>query len=379
MTYNPQLENLQEFYREQVRAQSVSFMMTKQTKLNRHKKLIGDFLDKYKLYPLSVLDYGCSDGYLLDYLYGRTMAAARGCSLDNFHGIEPNKGHASWGRMISGLNVTTDTTIPNKQFDLVVLYHVLEHIQQPDKLLAKLHSVLKPGGLLYLALPTIDRLDYPELHDQMHDSLLKDEHINIFTNAGLESFLRLNGFEPAFTDHSLYGYCIIARKVEKKPMEIVNLYEENKQRLVHIREAYKYKTLATQPGRPKQEAFSIAMRGVEEYSDFPMLIVIAAGMLDVTDEQDMLEQWVAKKPHLRELKLHLARTYLKDQVFDKSEALLLQLRETNGDDEAILQALTEVYYHTQEYGKMIETYKVMMKNPYNLGTYEKLGAILTNL
>jgi len=46
-----------------------------------------------------------------------------------------------------------DAALPSKSFDTVTLWHVLEHVSSPSRLLRFCHDVLVPGGLLVVAVP----------------------------------------------------------------------------------------------------------------------------------------------------------------------------------------------------------------------------------
>jgi len=46
-----------------------------------------------------------------------------------------------------------ETTHADNSFDLIFLLEVLEHLDYPDKALAELHRILKPGGYLIIGVP----------------------------------------------------------------------------------------------------------------------------------------------------------------------------------------------------------------------------------
>ncbi len=48
---------------------------------------------------------------------------------------------------------TIDDISWGKTFDVVTLFHVLEHVPDPDDTLKRCHSLLSPGGVLILAVP----------------------------------------------------------------------------------------------------------------------------------------------------------------------------------------------------------------------------------
>src|SRR3989338_8827278 len=46
---------------------------------------------------------------------------------------------------------------PDNSADVIELTHVLEHLEKPFKVMAELHRILKPTGLLYIAVPHFSR------------------------------------------------------------------------------------------------------------------------------------------------------------------------------------------------------------------------------
>jgi SAM-dependent methyltransferase len=43
-----------------------------------------------------------------------------------------------------------------QSFDAVTLWHVFEHLRQPRETLARIHSLLKPGGVLLMSMPNVE-------------------------------------------------------------------------------------------------------------------------------------------------------------------------------------------------------------------------------
>lgn len=59
-------------------------------------------------------------------------------------------------------------TIPNAEFDLVILNHVLEHIYNPEPLLDAACRKLKPGGYIWIAFPSVRSLSLPASEGTLH-------------------------------------------------------------------------------------------------------------------------------------------------------------------------------------------------------------------
>ncbi|HKP53408.1 MAG TPA: class I SAM-dependent methyltransferase [Chloroflexia bacterium] len=98
--------------------------------------------------PGKALDIGCGRGLLLHKLRMRGW---------DVRGTELSEEAAKYARNVLGLPVTTeslqDAGFPDEEFDLVILWHVLEHMHSPRDVLREVSRILKPGGRLLLATP----------------------------------------------------------------------------------------------------------------------------------------------------------------------------------------------------------------------------------
>lgn len=76
------------------------------------------------------------------------------------NGIEPNRGYADHSIQQYGLTVRVgfvqDTTFDPASFDIVTIWHVLEHTEDPGFILARLRSWLKPDGVLVVEVPNVE-------------------------------------------------------------------------------------------------------------------------------------------------------------------------------------------------------------------------------
>jgi 2-polyprenyl-3-methyl-5-hydroxy-6-metoxy-1,4-benzoquinol methylase len=97
-------------------------------------------------------------GKLLDVGTGRgeVVAAAQtaGWAVE---GVEPSATFADHTEQRTGAKIwreaIEESDIPDEEFDVVILAAVLEHLYDPDAVVAKIARVLRPGGLLYLDVP----------------------------------------------------------------------------------------------------------------------------------------------------------------------------------------------------------------------------------
>lgn len=111
---------------------------------------------KYKrLHPLlpkqaQLLDYGCGVGIFAKYLKDQGHVV---------FGVEPNA-KARQLAADKGLQVFPSLDALQVQpFDAILLWHVLEHLPEPEKTLREFHQRLAPEGHLVLALPNLCSAD----------------------------------------------------------------------------------------------------------------------------------------------------------------------------------------------------------------------------
>lgn len=116
-----------------------------------------------------LLDVGTGDGRFL-----------QNCRLLGYDvsGTEVSEAGASYARR-RGFDVRmgqiTEMEFPPETFDAVTIWHVLEHVPNPGAVLRKVHSLLKPKGLLVVAVPNEE---------------------NYFVRRALRLPINLNPFDP---------------------------------------------------------------------------------------------------------------------------------------------------------------------------------------
>ena len=101
-----------------------------------------------------VLDVGCGDGALLAAMRRRGWEA---------WGVETSRAGAERARQRPGLNIRdeslTDCGLPEGYFDVVTLWHSLEHIDDPVAYMCEVRRILSPAGLVFIAVPNVESLE----------------------------------------------------------------------------------------------------------------------------------------------------------------------------------------------------------------------------
>jgi 2-polyprenyl-3-methyl-5-hydroxy-6-metoxy-1,4-benzoquinol methylase len=135
-----------------------------------------------------LLDVGCAVGYFLEAARQDGWEAA---------GVEISS-YASEVAQKSGLDVFTgrleDAGYPDRHFDAVTLWHVLEHMRDPAACLRETHRILKDSGVLAVELPNIEskRSKKKGVH---WDQLKPREHLYYFAPGTLRRSVEKAGFQ----------------------------------------------------------------------------------------------------------------------------------------------------------------------------------------
>lgn len=111
-------------------------------------------------------------------------------------GVEPSEWAASMAQQ-HGLQVIHGTQdapdLVDKQFDLVTMWDVIEHVADPSGEIGKAYQLIKPGGWLVIHTMDIDSLIAKLMKARW--PWLMDMHIHYFSQKTLRAMLEKNGFE----------------------------------------------------------------------------------------------------------------------------------------------------------------------------------------
>lgn len=98
-----------------------------------------------------VLDYGCGTGEFVRYLNSQNLNAI---------GFEPNPVAFKIASEKDENNFYSNSEfLDNQKFDVITLWHVLEHIPNLFEELARLKNALNPNGNLFIAVPNYESFD----------------------------------------------------------------------------------------------------------------------------------------------------------------------------------------------------------------------------
>ncbi|HEY3799052.1 MAG TPA: class I SAM-dependent methyltransferase [Caulobacteraceae bacterium] len=200
----PSAEDLKAFYaREYFQASHGTYAPDYSADELKHRRLISAQLlaaiaaGRGDAGPGRLLEVGCGEGWMLE------AASAAGWDVrgldfseDGLRRFHPELlPRATFGDAFENLDRLIDA---GDAFDAVVMEHVLEHVRDPEALLARLPRVLRTGGVAAITVP--NDFSPTQLAAQAADAIDRDfwvvppQHLNYFDAPSLTRFLARMGF-----------------------------------------------------------------------------------------------------------------------------------------------------------------------------------------
>lgn len=146
------------------------------------------FLKDENFYGKKLLDVGCGSGFFLSHAHKKGY---------DISGIDFDEDDIRIARERYGIksvylksveDIYKDPSI--EKFDVVTLFEVLEHLDDPARFMRQVRHILKKGGYIALSVPNRDRkLDF------LGEGDYPPNHLTKWNKDCLSSFLENNGFE----------------------------------------------------------------------------------------------------------------------------------------------------------------------------------------
>jgi len=139
-----------------------------------------------------ILDVGCGDGFHLKLLkqYGNENWTLEGVDFDS-RAVEI----ASRGGLTIHHGSIEELNLESEQYDLVYTIQTIEHVAQPDELLAAIYRILKPGGRLVIVTDNTDSIDFTYFKHSYWGGYHFPRHWNLFNRKSLTRLAHKTGFE----------------------------------------------------------------------------------------------------------------------------------------------------------------------------------------
>lgn len=139
----------------------------------------------------ALLDVGCGTGEFLHEMRSHGWQVT---------GVETESKAAAFARKKYGLDVASGDLeaceFKSQQFDIVTFWHVLEHLFEPVQTLRKVNNILKPDGVVLIAVPNIAGVD-ARFYKENWVALDAPRHLTHFTPESLSRLATLANFSVA--------------------------------------------------------------------------------------------------------------------------------------------------------------------------------------
>lgn len=139
------------------------------------------------LKPGKILDIGAGLGFFLSAIENNWDKHALelseyGCNFikENYSDIKVHQG------------ILEDGIYPEKSFDVIMFYHVIEHLENPKEVLKSIRKLIKPGGTLIVGTPNIGSFGAKWFKENYR--LLGPAHICLFSKDSLINLMKEEGF-----------------------------------------------------------------------------------------------------------------------------------------------------------------------------------------
>ncbi|MFA7677228.1 MAG: methyltransferase domain-containing protein [Candidatus Omnitrophota bacterium] len=201
---------------------------------------------------LSILDVGGGHGF-----FGVAAAKDKLPSLKEYCVIEKDKSlrdslTITWRKEFQGIDFSVRDSLSNAggKYDLIVFSHILEHLNEPGRILKEAASKLNEKGLIFADVPNQDYLFKENVFP----------HLLFFDKISLEGLFKINGFD--LIDIESFGF-----DRSRKP--------SIKKSFVNKAEGFLYKMRYFLPEELLSVAFSRILKVSKKNTDGAWLRVIA--------------------------------------------------------------------------------------------------------
>ncbi len=141
-------------------------------------------ISKYKSKG-NVLDYGCGTGEFLMQLQSNRWVIS---------GVEPSvEAREKASNLLQIPIYASLENIDNSKFDIITLWHVLEHVHDLEKILTSLHSILNDDGTIFIAVPNHESHDANE-YESYWAGYDVPRHLWHFSKNTMKKLLDISGF-----------------------------------------------------------------------------------------------------------------------------------------------------------------------------------------
>jgi len=308
-----------------------------------------------------LLEVGCGDGDLL------VSAEAEDWSVTGVEysaaACEKARRRIKNGAVLCGELQAMD--LPAEQFDLCVISDVIEHVRSPLDFLKEIHRVLKPGGALFIATPSMDSWSAWLMRQKWME--FKAEHLTYFDRDTLQTALFKSGFHGVIVKPGwkILNFDYVKMHFERFPVSLVTPVLKFISRILPKKMQLRYRRVAASgimvfsrkaELRP-QPMLSVILPAYNEAKTFDVLMeaLLRKQMPDIQMEIIVVES--NSTDGTRELALKYkghpqVKLILEEQPRGKGHAVRTGLKAASGDFVLIQDA--DLEYDLEDYDALLE-------------------------
>ena len=164
-----------------------------------------------------LLEIGCGDG---DCLVTAQAAGWRVTGVEySATACEKARQRLKHGELFCG--ELQSVRLEAEQFDLCVISDVIEHVRSPMDFLREIHRLLKPGGALFIATPSIDSWSARLMRQKWME--FKAEHLTYFDRQTLQTALFKSNFRDVIVEPGwkMLNFDYVKMHFERFPVPVV--------------------------------------------------------------------------------------------------------------------------------------------------------------
>jgi 2-polyprenyl-3-methyl-5-hydroxy-6-metoxy-1,4-benzoquinol methylase len=156
---------------------------------NHSLKQKFNLINKYKTSSgKKILDIGCATGDFLNVFKKNNWLT---------YGIEPNEKVRNHAVALYNLNIKDEkelSKLEDNSFDVITMWHVLEHVHQLDKRITEVKKLLKKDGILIIAVPNYKSLD-ADIYKEFWAGYDIPRHLYHFSQSSIKNLFEKYNFK----------------------------------------------------------------------------------------------------------------------------------------------------------------------------------------
>lgn len=344
-----------EFYRKDYRGKGITHtnIVTTTNKLQYIMTFLEEFLKDKK--GLLVADIGAATGYFLNAM--KRIG----------HKVTGSEYTISMRRMSEhfyGIPLTEELNTKYK-YDLINIYHVLEHMMLPDKKLKTFKDLLTENGAMHISTPywleNLEDQDGTGLFNaerttpqQAFDHLFHKNHINIFTKNQLKNLFRKTGLTILKENDSFCGQTYLVH-----PGQVMDIEPEDWQEVE--RAVLRQKTALQYFGTRE---FQKAVKEWPNYPEAHLVLIFKIYAKDPSRQEDMIKALPEVVKLNGRVLMEIGKWMMQREMFKDAEIVLKKAIEVKPGVQA-LAMLGDIYTRTGRHREAMALYgKVAELHPY---------------